>query len=163
MVYAFIGIGSNVGDKEDNVERAIQLLKKKVKILKVSSFYKTEPMYYEKQDWFMNCVVKVETRMKPKELLTFLRRIEDRLGKNLPFKYGPRTIDLDILFYGKEVVSEDELEIPHPRIKERGFVLIPLSEIEPDFIHPVLKVDMKTLAGNLPGRKEVIKLGRKDL
>jgi len=135
----YIGIGSNLGNRGKNMEEAITLLKEKCGILKSSSIYETEPVGFKDQYWFFNCVVKVDTNLKPIELLDFLQSIEKRLKRVKTIKNGPRTIDLDILFYGDEIINNGRLIVPHPRLHERLFVLIPLKEIAPDLMHPVLK------------------------
>ena len=145
MVNVFIGIGSNLGDKEKNIKRAVNLLKDKCKILKISSFYETEPVGYKEQDWFLNCALKLETILKPKELLEFLQSIEKKLKRTRTIKNGPRTIDLDILFYDDKVIQQKNLIVPHPRLHKRLFVLEPLEEIAPDFVHPVLKKSIRKL------------------
>lgn len=145
MADVFIGIGSNIGDREENIRKAISLIKEKCKILKMSPLYETEPVGYRKQGWFLNCAVKVKTDLKPQKLLEFLQSIEKRLGRVRTIKNGPRTIDLDILFYGKKIINEDNLIVPHPRLHERLFVLEPLNDICPDFVHPILKKSIKGL------------------
>ena len=135
----YIGLGSNLGDKEENIKKAITLLKQKCRILKISSLYETEPMYYKDQDWFLNCAIKIETDLTPLELFSFLQSIEKKLGRVRTIKYGPRIIDLDILFYGNKIINDDKLIVPHPKLHERLFVLEPLNEICPNFVHPVLK------------------------
>ena len=125
----FIGLGSNLGDREENLRRAIQLLKQKMKLVKISSLYESEPMYVKDQPWFVNCVAKFETNLTPKELLEYLHEIERKFGRQRSVRYGPRSIDLDILFYGNEIVDRNDLKIPHPMIQERRFVLVPLAEI----------------------------------
>ncbi len=157
MVEAFIAIGSNLGEREDNVKTALQLLKKKVRLLKVSSTYETEPMYVEDQNWFLNCVAKIETELPPRNLLVYLKDMERRMGRQKGVRYGPRIIDLDILFYGNEVVKDNDLEIPHPKIQERPFVLIPLVEIEPDHVHPLHQKTVLKLLSELNSEKSVIK------
>jgi 2-amino-4-hydroxy-6-hydroxymethyldihydropteridine diphosphokinase len=157
MGEVFLGLGSNVGDREGNVRKALQILKKKMRVLKVSSMYETEPMYVEDQKWFVNCVAKLETDLRPRELLDYVKDTERTLGRQRTIKYGPRVIDLDILFYGNEVVRESDLHIPHPKIRERSFVLIPLVEIEPDFIHPIQHMTVLKLLSDLNSNKSVIK------
>ena len=149
MINAYIGLGSNLGDKEDNIKKAIGLMKEKCKILEVSSLYKTEPVGYKNQDWFLNCTVEIKINFRPHELLTFLKSIEKKLGRVKTIKNGPRTIDLDILFYGNEVIKTNNLTIPHPRLHERLFVLEPLKEICPEFVHPILKKNINELIFDL--------------
>lgn len=115
----------------------------------MSSVYETEPMYYKDQSWFLNCVVVLETDLRPRELLERLLAIEDQLGRHRggdsTRRYGPRVIDLDILFYGDAIVSEPGLEIPHPKIAERLFVLVPLNEVRPRMVHPVSRRSLSEL------------------
>jgi len=158
MVEAFIGIGSNLGNKKENVLKAMELLRKSVKISKVSSLYETEPMYYTRQENFINCVVKIDTDKKPRELLKVLQDIENEMGSKKLFKYGPRIIDLDLLAFGKAVLKEDDLEIPHPLMHERPFVLIPFAEIEPKFIHPVLRKRISELTKEVNANIKVLKI-----
>ena len=141
----FIGIGSNLGDKEKNIRKAISLLKERCKILKLSSLYETEPVGYKNQNWFLNCAVQIKTGLKPQELLKFILSIENKLGRIRAIKNGPRTIDLDILFYGNKIIKTKNLAIPHPRLHKRLFVLKPLADICPDFVHPVLNKSIDKL------------------
>ncbi len=158
MVDVFIGLGSNLDDREGNLRRAVELLKQKMKLVKVSSLYESEPMYVKDQPWFLNCVAEFETKLTPVELLDYLREIERKLRRQESVRYGPRSIDLDILFYGNEVVEKNGLKIPHPRIQERRFVLVPLEEIDPDYIHPVYRSSISTLLANLKSNELVRKV-----
>jgi 2-amino-4-hydroxy-6-hydroxymethyldihydropteridine diphosphokinase len=118
-------------------------------------------MYVEDQDWFLNCVVKVGTELSPRSLLDVVKEIELSMGRNginIERRFGPRIIDIDILFYGKQIVSEENLTIPHPRIQERLFVLVPLAEIEPGFIHPSYKKSISELLADLHSEKRIVKL-----
>jgi len=137
MVEAYIALGSNIEDKKANINRALCLLKGKVRIIKSSSLFETKPMYMEEQGWFLNAVAEVETELSPGSLLAFLKSIEQKLGRKPGKRNGPRIIDLDILFYGSQVVDEGDLHIPHPKMAERAFVLVPLSEIAENFVHPL--------------------------
>lgn len=140
MHKAFIALGSNLGDKRKNIEIAIEKIKEKgIKILKVSSIIETEPYGYKDQDSFLNAVCLVETSLDPFSLLRVLLNIEEEMGRKRTFKWGPRNIDLDIIFYDDLVIESEELIIPHPDAHNRIFVMGPISEIEPDFVHPVLK------------------------
>lgn len=158
MVEAYIGFGSNIGDREANINRAIGILKQKIKIIKISSLNETKPMYMENQGWFLNGAAKVDTELKPKELLDLLKNTEKNLGRKETGRNGPRIIDLDILFYGDQILNEDDLHIPHPKIQERAFVLVPLAEIEPNFVHPVYKKSVGKLLSELSYDKSEIKL-----
>jgi 2-amino-4-hydroxy-6-hydroxymethyldihydropteridine diphosphokinase len=157
MVESLIALGSNAGVREDNLRQGLELIGQKMTILEVSHVYETEPMYYLHQDWFLNCVAAVETALGPRALLDLLHAIERELGRRPGIRYGPRVIDLDILFYGDEVVSEPELEIPHPRIPERPFVLVPLNEIRPGLVHPVLKKRVSDLLDELKSDERILK------
>lgn len=147
----YIGMGSNLGDKVDHCEEAISEILKvdRHKLLEKSSFYKTRPIGYTDQDWFVNGVIKIETNLGPSDLLQALKIIESRMGRVKTFQGGPRTIDLDILFYDETETHGETLEIPHPRLHERQFVLAPLAEIEPDLLHPVRKETIRELLESL--------------
>lgn len=135
----YIGLGSNQGDRELNLLRAIAEIGKihDVKVTAVSEFYDTEPVGSVPQDNFLNAVIRIETGLTPHKLLETLQTIETSIFKRTRLiPGGPRTMDLDILFYGNAVIEEQNLVVPHPRIHERGFVLIPLAEIAPELIHP---------------------------
>ena len=149
MAEAYISLGSNLGNREENIRKAIALMREKCNILNFSSIYETEPIGYKEQDPFLNCVVKVETRLKPQELLDFILSIEKIFGRIRAFKNAPRTIDLDILFYENKVINHNGLIIPHPRLHERAFVLKPLKEIASNLVHPVLRRSIKEIYENL--------------
>jgi len=144
---AYIGIGSNIGNKAHHCEKAIaEILKANGhKLLAQSSLFKTQPIGYTSQDWFVNGVIKIETELEPLDLLRTLRAIESRLGRTKAVRWGPRVIDLDILFYDEEEIKTGEVQIPHPSLHERQFVLIPLMEIDRNLIHPVLKKTVREL------------------
>ena len=136
----YLSLGSNLGDRAANLERAIEELSGiGVGILRRSSIYETEPVDFLEQPWFLNCVVEAETSLAPRPLLEGLQAIESRLGSRKLVPRGPRIIDLDILFYDTDVIHESGMEIPHPRLAERRFVLVPLTELAPELCHPVLR------------------------
>src|ERR1700687_2010348 len=139
---AYIGIGSNVGDKTGNCQTAVECPAEARRGSGVSSFYYTEPVGYKEQEDFINAVVILETSRSPVELLAICHVIEDRLGRRRTVRWGPRTVDLDILLYNDLVVSRPDLIIPHPLMAVRKFVLAPLVEIAPDVMHPVLNKTM---------------------
>lgn len=143
----YLGLGSNIGDKVANCLLALEEISASDHnyLHAVSSLYKTEPIGYQKQDWFINCVAEVSTTLLPRPLHAFVQGIEKRMGREKTVPMGPRIIDLDILFYGNEVLDEADLIIPHPRLHERGFVLVPLAELAPDLLHPVLKKTVRDL------------------
>lgn len=144
---AYIGIGSNLGDKRFQCERAISEILSigGNKLLARSSLFKTQPVGYTRQDWFVNGVLKIETDLEPPELLRALKTIESNLGRMETFRYGPRMIDLDILFFDDIEIQTEDLQIPHPRMQNRQFVLYPFAEIDRNFIHPVLKKTIQEL------------------
>ena len=157
MVEAYIAFGSNIGDRDANVNKALDILRQKTKIIKTSSLYETKPMYLENQGWFLNGVAIIETAFKPEELLGVLKRIEKQMGRKEVGRNGPRIIDLDILFYKNQIINEDNLRIPHPKIQERAFVLVPLAEIEPNLMHPIYKKTIAQLLSELKYNKKEIK------
>ena len=144
---AYLCLGSNIGDRSANLHKAITLLDPKVHVKAQSSIYQTEPWGYSEQPTFLNQVIKVDTDLEPFELLEFVKEIESSIGRQESFRYGPRLIDVDILFYDDLILEAPKLTIPHARIFERAFVLIPLAEIAPDLLHPVFKktaLELKT-------------------
>lgn len=155
MVKAYLGLGSNLGNKSANLKKAISYLKKYIKVTKMSAFYKTEPVGYKNQDWFLNCAVEAETGIKPLDLLKLLKSIEKKLKRAKTIKYGPRTIDIDILFYGNNIMKTKKLVIPHPRMHKRLFVLEPLSSIKPGLVHPKIKKTIIQLKNTLKNKKGV--------
>ncbi len=145
-----IGIGSNMGDRQANCRNAIERLKDKgIVIKKASSMYETQPWGLEEQPDFINMAVEAETGLSPEELLKTLKEVEKEMGRKETVRWGPRIIDLDILFYDDIVINMEHLHIPHPLLHKRDFVLLPLSEIAPDKIHPVLKKNIRQLKEEL--------------
>jgi len=143
---AYIGIGSNLGNREENCEKAISLLcENGIKILKRSSMIETKPWGIKEQPQFINMALEIETEKTPEELLCIFKKIEATLGRNEDIRWGPRIIDLDILFYNELIIKTPELEIPHPLLPQRDFVLKSLAEIAPHKVHPVLKKTLKEL------------------
>jgi 2-amino-4-hydroxy-6-hydroxymethyldihydropteridine diphosphokinase len=135
----YLSLGSNLGDRLANLQNAISLLPPNIQPLTQSSVYETEPWGYTDQPLFLNLVIKANTMLDPFDVLTFVQEIEVSMGRQETFRFGPRLIDLDILFYDDLVLDTPKLTIPHPRLTQRAFVLVPLAEIEPDLSHPVLK------------------------
>ncbi len=163
MAEYFIGLGSNLGDRKRNIEGAIKILEQTMTLLKVSSFYESEPMYLKDQPWFLNCVAKFESDLDPMQVLKTLQDTEREMGRTRSIRYGPRIIDLDILFSGNTILQSDTLKIPHPKIQERRFVLEPMAEIDPEFIHPVYGTSVATLLKNLESKETVRMIGKADL
>lgn len=138
MTLVYLSLGSNIGNRRENLSTAIAALAAAgVRVRRVSKMYETEPVDYLDQAWFLNCVVEGETEIGAQELLGRLRGIEAAMGNAKAFAKGPRLIDLDILFYGDAVMDAEGLQVPHPRMAQRKFVLVPLAEIAPDVRHPV--------------------------
>ncbi len=150
-IVCFIGIGSNVADPVSNCLESIDRIAAfaRSKVLKRSSLYRTEPVGVHDQEWFVNCVVEVETRHNASTLLRILQKIENDMGRVRKERWGPRTIDLDILLYGQEIIAEDDLIIPHPELHKRRFVLVPMCEIAPYAIHPSYGISMMGLLNRL--------------
>lgn len=134
-----IALGTNLGDRESNLRAAIEAMPPQVIVLAESHIYETPPWGYEDQPAFLNMVIKGETGLEPEALLKYLKQLEVELGRESNFRWGPRLIDLDILFYDDLVINTPPLVIPHPRLHERAFVLVPLADVAPDVIHPVLQ------------------------
>jgi 2-amino-4-hydroxy-6-hydroxymethyldihydropteridine diphosphokinase len=156
MPVVYLGLGSNIGDKEANITQALRLISKICEVKKKSHLYHTEPVGNTEQDWFLNCVVEIETDIDPKHLLSLFKSIERTLGRIKTTKNGPRTIDIDILLYGNRIVKTKNLVIPHPLLQERLFVLQPMMDLNPDFVHPVLKKPIQDLYKNHPGKEKVL-------
>jgi len=150
MNKVYVAFGTNIGDKTKNIEKALKLMEERgLKITKKSSIYSTEPYGYVQQPEFLNGVVKVETQLSPRQVLKTLLQIEKDMGRVREFKWGPRNIDLDIIFFNGDIIDEEDLKVPHPDMHNRDFVLKPLSEIAPDFVHPTLNKSIKQLLEEL--------------
>ena len=144
----YLALGSNLGDRQDNLRQAIASLPPQMDVKAKSHIYETPPWGYEDQPKFYNQVVKVDTYVQPEPLLKHLKRLEIALGRQATFRNGPRLIDIDMLFYDHLVLDTPILSLPHPRLHERGFVLLPLMDIAPEFIHPVLKKSIRELTNS---------------
>lgn len=156
----FLALGSNMGERKVNLRVAATLIDKEIgKIVKSSHVYETQPWGKKDQDFFLNQVVMANTTLDPRELLEAITKIEREMGRQRTEKWGPRLIDIDILFYGKRVVRDKGLEIPHPEIQERAFVLVPMMEIAPEFEHPILKKPMDELYMECTDDSTVVMLG----
>ena len=156
-ITVYLGLGSNMGDRQDNLDRALDLLAQRLRMGKISSIYDTEALDDTDQPRFLNLVCQAHTRLEPAGLLALVKGIEKKLGR--VGKSGtPRPIDIDILLYGEQVTQTPELVIPHPKMAERAFVLVPLAEIAPDLVHPVNGQTMKELSGAIKEKQGVLKL-----
>jgi 2-amino-4-hydroxy-6-hydroxymethyldihydropteridine diphosphokinase len=152
----YLSLGSNLGDRAAQIEQALLRLNEEgVRIMKQSSFYETEPVEFLDQGWFLNIAAEAETELMPSELLSVILQIERELGRKRIVKSGPRTIDMDILFFDANTIHAKELEIPHPRMTERKFVLVPMAEIAPELRHPILKSTMSELLAATKDRSQV--------
>jgi len=145
LVTAYLCLGSNMGDRRANLEKALEYLSQRLRVTLKSSIYDTEPVGNQQQPRFLNMVCQVKTMLKPQDLLVLAKAIERKQGRIPGRPNTPRPIDIDILFYGEEVVKTPELTIPHPRLAQRAFVLVPLAEIAPALIHPVAKKTVSEL------------------
>lgn len=160
LIY-FLSLGSNAGDFRRNLERARRLLARGgVEVLKASSVYRTEPVDFVGQPWFLNQVIKIRTDLGPLDLLALAKSIEVKMKRVPSVPKGPRTIDIDILLAGKTVLETPGLTVPHPRLALRNFVLAPLREIGPGVVHPVLRKTIRSLAGQSPDPSAVFRQGR---
>jgi 2-amino-4-hydroxy-6-hydroxymethyldihydropteridine diphosphokinase len=156
---AIISIGSNIGDKAGNCRRAIAALEglEDTRVLDIAKMYRTAPVDYLDQDWFLNTAVRIETGLDPHALLAALQRIQRDLGRKADtVRFGPRVIDLDIIFYGDAVIDTPGLVIPHPRMHKRRFVLVPICDIDPRIVHPVLMQPVKTLLDRIADDNQVV-------
>jgi 2-amino-4-hydroxy-6-hydroxymethyldihydropteridine diphosphokinase len=155
----FLLLGSNMGDKKQQLEKAISLIRKECgPIKRSSSIYETEPWKVEGQDVYYNMAVEIETTLTPDTLLKQIKHIEKEMGRQSREKWAPREIDIDILFFGRKVIKQKELQIPHPHMHERNFAILPMMEIAPDFKHPTLDHSMEDLYEKSTDNCEVVLL-----
>ena len=145
----YLALGTNLGNRKNNLNEAIQSLPPQVEIIAVSRLYETAPAYVLDQPAFLNMALRGHAELSPPDLLAFLKQLEQRIGREKSIRYGPRKIDLDIIFYNNLVLNLPDLQIPHPRMQERGFVLHPLTDIAPNYVHPVLNRTITDLAADL--------------
>jgi 2-amino-4-hydroxy-6-hydroxymethyldihydropteridine diphosphokinase len=159
LVTVYLGLGSNIEDRQENLNRALGYLAQRLRLTGKSSVYDTEPVGNPEQPRFLNMVCQVKTMLKPEDLLVLAKGIERKMGRIPGNRNAPRTIDIDILFYGDEVIKTPELTIPHPRLPERAFVLVPMAEISPTLVHPVNKKSISELLREVKkGIQGVLKL-----
>ena len=153
----YLSLGSNIGDRKANLDQAIEKLGEAGRVIATSSYYETEPVEVKQQPWFLNCAVKLETELMPRQLLRRVLDIEKSMGRKRTQDKGPRSIDIDILLFGNSVVEAKGLTIPHPAMHERRFVLEPLAEIAPEVRHPVFKRTAREMRDALPPGESVKK------
>ncbi len=160
-VYAFLGLGTNLGDREENLRKAIAMIGESIgTVVLCSSVYQTEPWGFQSENEFLNAVIKVKTSLKPSGLLGRILMIEAQLGRLREGKgYSSRIIDIDILLYGNEIIKKKGLQIPHPLIQDRRFTLVPLCDIAPEMVHPVLRKTFAELLEDCKDESEVKKIG----
>lgn len=163
MAIVYLGLGSNKGDRVGFIQQATSLLgaTNNVKIIRTSSLYETQPWLEKETTWFVNAVIEIKTSLTPQDLLTECLRIENQLGRNreLEGHFGDRTIDIDILFYDKEIINEENLQIPHKYFHQRAFILVPMLELNPDFIHPELNKNITEIHEELENPEMVYLYG----
>ncbi len=155
MTTVYIALGTNLGDRERNLERALERLGTRVHITCRSTVYETEPWGVTDQPRFLNMVVEADTELEAEGLLAFIKDVERELGRTPGPRYGPRVLDLDILLYGSERMATEDLVVPHPRLAERRFVLVPLTELAPDLMVPGLGASARELLSRLPDDESV--------
>ena len=156
MHQIFLALGSNIENRKQHIEEAILLLREKMNNVTIAPLYETKPRYFENQHNFLNTVLCGFTDLEPQELLQFTKTVQKAVGRVERFRNGPREIDIDILFYDTVAYKDEELEIPHPRLQERDFVLQPFSDINPDFFHPILKKTIRELLDTLPEEQKSV-------
>jgi len=154
----YLALGSNIGNRAVNLKEAIASLSPQMEVKAKSRVYETPPWGYAEQEKFLNQVVMVKTYLKPEPLLKHLKRLEIALGRKASFQNGPRLIDIDILFYDDLVFESSALVIPHPHVHERGFVLLPMLDIAPDFVHPVKQKSVRDMLAGCDLR-EIVQIG----
>lgn len=154
-VTVYLGLGSNLGRRADNLRRAIVLLRRYVRPRRASSVYETAPWGFSQQPDFLNCVLEVTATLAPHQILASVKGLEREMGRQLGVRYGPRLIDVDILFYGNQTLEYPDLQIPHPRLHQRAFVLVPLAELAPELSHLALLSTLAQLAAGVAGEAGV--------
>lgn len=150
MADAWIALGGNLGDRKGSLHAALMEISRFSEIVRVSSFYETEPVGFASQPPFLNAVAQLRTDLEAREVLNQLLAVEKKLGRERAIRNGPRVIDLDLLLYDDAIIDEPGIEVPHPRLHERRFVLTPLAELAPDLVHPIFQHTMAALLASLP-------------
>lgn len=160
MYSFFLGIGSNLGDSLSNCRNAIDILAQdsRIRVLDTSDFYTTEPYGFVAQPWFINCVIRVATRMEPVRLLECCLEIERKFKRQRVERWGPRTLDIDILYWGQSIYISRQLRIPHPEAHQRRFVVTPMSVLAPNFLHPIINLRMMELNARLKDTLCILRL-----
>lgn len=156
MTKIFLGLGSNMGDKTTHIKTAVKLLHEKIFNIEQASLYISQPWGVTEQPDFINTGIMGETRLEPEELLDFVKDVEKRVGRQESFRWGPREIDVDIIFYGDTIFKSKKLNIPHIGAHERDTVLVPLHDLDPEFIHPVFKKTVRQLLEIIPANKRSV-------
>ncbi|HEX8965684.1 MAG TPA: 2-amino-4-hydroxy-6-hydroxymethyldihydropteridine diphosphokinase [Patescibacteria group bacterium] len=156
MHTVYLALGANTGNKKENMAKAIALLGEKVRVVKKAPLYETKPWGYTEQENFLNSAILIETELSPKELLAFIKQVEEKVGRQKRFTNGPREIDIDILFYDDLIINTPSLTIPHALLHVRDFVLQPLCDIAPDFVHPILHKTIRQLLQEVPETEKVV-------
>ena len=154
-VTVFLGLGSNMGSREAHLRNGVQLLARSLEVVETSSIYETEPWGYSDQPSFLNMVCRAQTAIAPEDLLLFCQDVEREVGRKPTFHHGPRVLDVDILAYGEQIIATPALEVPHPQLAERAFVLVPLAEVAPEWTHPVLGKSVSQLLEQVSGKEGV--------
>ena len=164
-VTAYLGLGANLGDRQDNLQAALRLLSvaQGVEIVRCSQVYETEPWGVADQPKFLNCVADAAVTLEPEALLVLCKEVESEVGRTAGPRWGPRYIDVDILLYGSQNIDLPDLEIPHPRLHMRAFALAPLAELDPEAWHPILERTVGDLAATVEGREGVKPMGEIEL
>lgn len=153
MKQAYLSLGSNLDDRVGNLRRALELLcSPEIRVVKISSFYETEPQDLRHQPWFVNLVAEIETSLFPMQLLNRIQKVEREMGRQRTIPKGPRIIDIDIILFGRFVIDTPQLQAPHPRMAERRFVLEPLAELAPDLRHPITRRTVREMLASTAGQ-----------
>lgn len=167
MTTAYLSIGSNIGERLKFIEQAVSFLGlcEEIDVVQTSALYETEPWGVKDQNWFLNVAVEINTTLSPQDLLVKCNQIESTLGRNrdVEKRWGERTVDIDIVFYGKQIINTDILVVPHTRMHERAFVLVPMLEIAPEFVHPIFNKSMVDLYESLVDVEDVFLYGTRSV
>jgi 2-amino-4-hydroxy-6-hydroxymethyldihydropteridine diphosphokinase len=155
MATVYLSLGSNLGNRALSIYAALRRLRQGITLEEISSLYETEPVGLKDQPWFLNLVCRGETALSPEALLDLAKEVEQRLGRKETIRFGPRIIDIDILLYDDLLLDTPHLQIPHPRLHERAFVLVPLAELAPDLVHPGFKTSVREIQEQAPSMQKI--------